>query len=142
MEIKYIEETEEQEYERIMENCRRITKDKIAEVLEVNSRFLNTEQGRVLVEEQLYGVLLHMYSYIQNQMTMSRKEKQKKGIEAAKQRGIHIGRKQKFVAEDYVDIFRKVERGEIDMDTAISEIGSCRTTFVKMQRELKDKKLI
>ena len=128
--------------DRILDQCRSMTREKISEIIDINGDLINTQQGRIIFEEQIYGVLLQMLAYFRSNMDITRKERQRQGIAAARAAGVHLGRKQRFIAENYIDIYRQLENGEIDTNSAISQIGSCRTTFVKMHKELKEKNLL
>ncbi|MBQ9518840.1 MAG: hypothetical protein IJR59_02970 [Firmicutes bacterium] len=56
--------------------------------------------------------------------------------------GVRFGRKQKFVAPNYIDVYKRYENGEISKTAAREEIGASTNTFVKMYRELKQDGLI
>ena len=71
-----------------------------------------------------------------------RREKQRECIDAAMANGVRFGRKQKFIAEEYIDMFKKLENGEITRTAARVEIGASVNTFRKMYRELKERGLI
>ena len=71
-----------------------------------------------------------------------RKDRQREGIDAAMANGVHFGRKQKFVAEDYIDVYKRLENGEISKTAARAEIGASTNTFMRMYRELKQDGLI
>ncbi len=131
-----------EDYERIMEQCRKLARAKISEIMTMNEPFFGTEQGRAMIEEQMYGVVLQMLSYVQTNMILSRKEKQRRGIEAAKAAGVKLGRKQKYNAKDHIETIRKLENKEINTKQALDEIGVCKTTLVKMKKELRENNLI
>ncbi len=126
----------------IIAECRKMAREKISEIMALNEPLLGTYQGRLIVEEQLYGVLLQMLSYYHTGMYSARKEKQKKGIEAAKAAGIRFGRRTKYEPTEYTDIFKRYENGEITAEQARTEIGACKTTFERMRKELKNKGLL
>ncbi len=130
------------EHDDIIEGYRKIAREKISEIMTVNEPLLGTYQGRLVVEEQIYGVLLQMLSYYQANIYAVRKEKQKKGIEAAKAAGVHFGRRTKYEPTDYIEVFKRYESGESSAEEARAEVGACKTTFERMRKELKSKGLI
>lgn len=130
------------DYDDIIEKCRAIARERIAEILKANAPFIGSEQGRLLAEEELYGVLLQMLSLVRSNMRLARKQKQRQGIEAAKAAGVQLGRRRKYEPEKYLDIYRQLENGDISINTALSSIGACRTTFDKMRRELRERGLL
>ena len=130
------------DYDDIIEKCRAMARERIAEILRANAPFIGSEQGRLLAEEELYGVLLQMLSLVRSNMRLARKQKQRQGIEAAKAAGVQLGRRRKYEPEKYLDIYRQLENGDISINTALSSIGACRTTFDKMRRELRERGLL
>ncbi|MBR1737602.1 MAG: hypothetical protein IJ736_11410, partial [Firmicutes bacterium] len=111
-------------YEEMMNICRTETRERISEVIRLCMPLADTPEGRLLMEEQLYGILIQMLTYIQVNSKKLRMEKQREGIDNALANGVHFGRKQKYVAEDYIEIFKKLENGEITKNAARSEIGA------------------
>ncbi len=130
------------DYDDIIEKCRAMARERIAEILKANAPFIGSEQGRLLAEEELYGVLLQMLSLVRSNMRLARKQKQRQGIEAAKAAGVQLGRRRKYEPEKYLDIYRQLENGDISINTALSSIGACRTTFDKMRKELRERGLL
>ena len=129
-------------YEEMMEKCRTETRARISETIRLCMPFADTPEGRVLMEEQLYGILIQMLTYMQVSGRKLRKDRQREGIDAAMANGVHFGRKQKFVAEDYIDVYKRLESGEISKTAARAEIGASTNTFMRMYRELKQDGLI
>lgn len=125
-----------------MNICRLEARERIAETIRLCLPFSDTEEGRILMEEQIYGVLIQMLTYVHVSTRNLRKEKQREGIDAAMANGVHFGRNKKFIAENYIDIYKKLENGEITKNEALSEIGSGLTTFKRMYSELKQNGLI
>ena len=102
-------ENRESQNDDIIAGYRKMAREKISEIMTVNEPFLGTPQGRIAMEEQLYGVLLQMLSYYQSNVHAARKEKQKQGIAAAKAAGVHFGRKIKYEPTEYTEVFRRCE---------------------------------
>lgn len=130
------------DYDDIIEKCRAMARERIAEILRANAPFIGSEQGRLLAEEELYGVLLQMLSLVRSNMRLARKQKQRQGIEAAKAAGVQLGRRRKYDPMEHIEVFRQLERGEISADEAMRTVGACKSTFDKMHRELRKKELL
>ena len=129
-------------YEEMMNVCRAETRERISEVIRLCLPFADTPEGKILMEEQLYGILIQMLTYMQVSSRRMRKDRQREGIDAAMANGVHFGRKQKFVAENYIDVYKRLENGEISKTAARAEIGASTNTFMRMYRELKQDGLI
>jgi DNA invertase Pin-like site-specific DNA recombinase len=102
-----------------------------------NIDFLNSGEGRALFEEQIYSLVIQILAHVYTDVRRSRKEKQRRGIALAREKGIELGRKKEFNATDYVEIFKQVEKGEKSIEQVTAEIGFSRTTYFKMKKELK-----
>ena len=83
-----------------------------------------------------------LLTYMQVGERKLRSKRQREGIDNAIANGIHFGRKRKFVAEDYIDVYKRLESGEISKTAARAEIGASTNTFMRMYRELKQDGLI
>ena len=124
-------------YEEMMNICREETRDRICEVLQLCLPYSDTPEGRILLEEQLYGVLIQMLSFIQINTGKYRRERQAEGIKNAKANGVHFGRKKTFVADNFIDLFKRLENGEITKNAARAESGASPNTFNRMYKQLK-----
>ena len=129
-------------YEEAMDVCRMETRKRISDTLKRFMPYYDTPEGKILLEEHLYGILIQMLTFIQVNNRRFRKEKQAEGIESARANGVQLGRRKKFVADDYIEIFRKLENGEINKRTARAEIGASPNTFDKMLKEVHTKGLL
>lgn len=129
-------------YEEMMEICRTETRRRVSEVIRLCMPFSDTPEGKVLLEEQLYGVIIQMLTYIQVNTRQMRRERQREGIDSAMASGVRFGRRQKYNAEDYIDIYKRLESGQITKKTAIAEVGASLNTFNRMYNELKQKKML
>ncbi|MBR1735870.1 MAG: hypothetical protein IJ736_02475 [Firmicutes bacterium] len=129
-------------YEEVMDVCRMETRRRISDTLKQFMPYYDTPEGKILLEEQLYGILIQMLSFIQVNNRRFRKERQAEGIEAARANGVQLGRRKKFVADDYIEIFRRLENGEINKRTARAEIGASPNTFDRLLKEVRLKGLL
>ncbi len=129
-------------YEEMMDICRAETRERVSEVVRLCMPFADTPEGRVLMEEQLYSILIQMLTYMQVNERRLRKEKQREGIDNALANGVHFGRKQKYVADEYIDTFKRFENGEITKAAARAETGASLNTFMRMYRSLKERGLL
>ena len=124
-------------YEEMMDVCRAETRKRISDTLKQFMPYYDTPEGKILMEEHLYGILIQMLTVIQVNNRKYRKERQAEGIEAARISGVKFGRRKKYEPDDYIEIFKKLENGEINKNAARSAIGASPNTFDKMYRQLK-----
>lgn len=65
------------------------------------------------------------------------KERQRQGIEVAKDKGIHLGRPKLEYPENWDEIYTKLDNEEIKAVDAMKILGLKKTTFYKMMKEYK-----
>ena len=129
-------------YEEMMELCRAETRARVSETIRLCLPFADTPEGRILMEEQLYGILIQMLTYMQVGAGKLRKAHQRECIDNAIANGVRFGRRQKYVAENYIDVYKRLENGELTKNAARAEIGASPNTFARMYKELKQQGLI
>ena len=66
-------------------------------------------------------------------------QRQMEGIEAAKRRGKKFGRPEKEMPEEFEEICRRCEQGELSTRQAAELLGVSHTTFYRRYRKITDK---
>ena len=66
------------------------------------------------------------------------RQRQAEGIAAAKARGMKFGRPKKYRAEDFVELYKRVKKGEVNKKQAMEIMGACETTYYRVMREVKN----
>lgn len=80
-------------YDEILEEWRRITKDKQAHIVVLDMPLLDTRAGRDLTGTLIADIVLQLLSYVAQTEREFIKQRQAEGIAAAKRRGVRFGRK-------------------------------------------------
>lgn len=128
-------------YEEILEQWRIITKEKKADIVVMDMPLLDTRKGKDLLGTLIADLVLTLLSYVGENERSNIKSRQREGIEAAKLRGVHMGRPNKEMPEDFDDIFDAWMRGEITAKEAAMMCNVSKTTFynkTKERRELRE----
>lgn len=128
-------------YEEILEQWRIITKEKKADIVVMDMPLLDTRKGKDLLGTLIADLVLTLLSYVSENERSNIKSRQREGIEAAKLRGVHMGRPNKEMPEDFDDIFDAWMRGEITAKEAAMMCNVSKTTFynkTKERRELRE----
>ena len=93
-------------YDEILEQWRIITKEKQANIVVLDMPLLDTRNGRDLTGTLIADIVLQLLSYVAQTEREFIRQRQREGIAAAKERGVHFGRDFYVRPENYHDIVR------------------------------------
>ena len=116
-------------YDEILEQWRILTKEKHVAIVVLDMPLLNTRNGRDLTGTLIADIVLQLLSYVAQTERDFIKQRQREGIEAAKARGVKLGRKPITRPDDYVKMKRAWMNGEVSLRTAAQVLGISHTTF-------------
>ncbi len=94
-------------YEEILEQWRILTKDKKIDIVVLDMPLLDTRRGKDLMGTFLSDIVLQVLSFVAENERGNIRQRQKEGIEAAKQRGVKFGRPQKPLPENFSRVYRR-----------------------------------
>ena len=89
--------------------------------------------------EMVNNILIEVLSSLAEQERVRTLERQRQGIEAAKQKGKHMGRPKTEFPDGWYDLYLKWESDEISAAAVMRQLGLPKTTFynmVKRQRQI------
>lgn len=121
-------------YDEILEQWRFLTKEKQVWITVLDMPMLDTGAERDLLSRLISEIMLQVLSYVAQQERDFIRQRQKEGIAAAKQRGVHFGQKAIPIPENFDEVRKQWERGEISATTAGKRLGVARNTFLKWAR--------
>ncbi len=126
-------------YDEIMAEWRRITKEIKADVKVLDMPLLDTTVGRTdtLIDTFIADLVLQILSYVANLEREHIRERQREGIEIAKAQGKYKGgTKKKVDGEFFNDNLKKYQSGEITKKAFAENIGVSRPTLDRMIAEV------
>ena len=82
-------------YEEIIEQWRVLTKEKRIDIVVLDMPLLDTRWGKDLIGTFLSDLVLQVLSFVAENERKNIRERQKEGIQAARERGVRFGRPQK-----------------------------------------------
>lgn len=126
-------------YNEILEQWRKITKIKNADIVVLDMPILDTTQHKDLLGTLISDLVLQLLSYVAESERVNIRQRQAEGIAAAKAKGIRFGRPKKFIADEYTDVFIQYRQREISREQAIKTIGCGKNTFYRLLDELRKK---
>lgn len=105
-------------YEEILEQWRILTKEKGIDIVVLDMPLLDTRRGKDLMGTFLSDIVLQVLSFVAENERGNIRQRQKEGIDAAKQRGVKFGRPQKPLPENFGRVYRRWMKQEINGEQA------------------------
>ena len=124
------------DYEEVLEQWRMLTKEKKVDIVVLDMPLLDTRRGRDLMGTFLSDIVLQVLSFVAENERKNIRERQKEGIEAARRRGVRVGRPAKPVPGNVVQACGKWEAGELSGREAARE---CKMPFSSFYRKAGDR---
>lgn len=126
-------------YEEIIAEWRKITKEIEADIIVQDMPLLNTSQNKDLTGTLIADIVLQLLSYVAQRERENIRQRQKEGIAIAKARGKYKGRAKKEIDKKlFEDTKARWQNGEITKIQFAEIIGVSRGTLYKILGEEKD----
>ena len=122
-------------YEEILEQWRIITKERQADIVVIDMPLLDTRRGKDLLGTFLSDIVLQLLSFVAENERVNIHQRQAEGIAAAKARGVHFGRPEAALPDNYTEIRRRWEMREISAKQAAIACGIGLSTFYRKAKE-------
>lgn len=116
-------------YEEILEQWRLLTKEKKVDIVVLDMPLLDTRRGKDLMGTFLSDVVLQVLSFVAENERKNIRDRQKEGIEAAKQRGVRFGRPASPLPDNFEQLSTRWLSGEISCKRAAEMCGMPPTSF-------------
>lgn len=100
-----------------------------------NHVFMDKQSGKDLMGTFIADLVLQILSFVAENERENIRKCQEQGIAAAKKRGIRFGRPEAPIPENFGEIIKKWENGQIKFDDAIQECKMSQSTFYRRLRE-------
>ena len=123
------------DYEEILEQWRRITKEIQAHIRVLDMPLLDTGNHRDLTGTLIADIVLQLLSYVAQSERENIRTRQAEGIAAAKKRGVKFGREKKPLPEDFDQWYLRWRRREITGREMAEHTGLHISTIYKRARE-------
>ena len=121
-------------YQDLSEQWRIITKEKKADLVVIDMPILDTRREKNLLGTFISDLILTLLSYCSaNEYNMIH-QRQAEGIEAARAKGVKLGRPTLKKPDNYDEVMQKVLSGELKAVEAIKLLGVGKTSFYKLKK--------
>lgn len=119
-------------YEEILLQWRRITKEKAVDIVVLDMPLLDTRKsGNDLAGTFIADLVLQILSYVAQTERENIRQRQREGIVAAKLRGVKFGRPGKPVPEKFWELKNDWENKKISSRQAARELSIAQDTFLR-----------
>lgn len=127
-------------YDEILEQWALITKGKKSAIVVLDMPLLDTRQGRDLTSTLIADIVLQLLSYVAQTERENIRQRQAEGIAAAKERGVHFGRKELELPDNFDDTAQLWRDGLISGREAARRVGMNHCTFIKYAKRKSENK--
>lgn len=124
-------------YSDILIQWQYITKEIKADILVLDMELLDTrKKSGNLTGTLISDLVLQIFAYVAQTEREFISQRQMEGIEAAKRKGKKFGRPEKGMPEEFEEICRRCEQGELSIRQAAEALGVSHTTFYRRYRKI------
>ena len=122
-------------YSEILEQWRKITKDKQVNIVVLDMPLLDTRKNQDLVGTLIADIVLQLLSYVAQTERDFIRQRQAEGIAAAKARGVKFGRKPTKRPDNFESIRNKWKDGELSVRSAAKLLRIAPSTFLRWAKK-------
>lgn len=116
-------------YEEILQQWRKITKEKEADIVVIDMPLLDTRRGKDLMGTFLSDIVLQILSFVAENERSNIRQRQADGIAAAKAKGVKFGRPTIPLPENFDNVYSAWKRKEITLQQAAAACNMPKGTF-------------
>ncbi len=124
-------------YDEMTEQWRLLTKEIGIDICVIDMPLLDTRREKDLLGSFISDVAMSFLSFFADLERKNIKERQRQGIQAARERGVKFGRPRKMITEESKAIMEKYQKHEVSASTAARELGMSVQTFYRRTAEQK-----
>lgn len=116
-------------YDEIIQEWRRITRFREADIVVLDMPLLDTRRGKDLMGTFLSDIVLQVLSFVAENERTNIKQRQAEGIAAAKARGVKFGRPPLPIPENFYQMHKDWRAGKTTIEEAAKACNMCPKTF-------------
>lgn len=123
-------------YEEILDEWKKITRDKRIDVYIMDMPLLDTRRGKDLLGTFISDLVLQLLSFVAENERENIRRRQAEGIQAAKLRGVKFGRPELPIPDEFADICSSWREGRYTAQEAARLLGFSVTTLYRKSKIL------
>lgn len=125
-------------YEEIIEQWRILTKDIGVDIIVLDMPLLDTRRGKDLMGTFLSDIVLQILSFVAENERKNIRERQREGIDAAKERGVRFGRPERPLPVNFLPVYTEWKNKKIPLAKAAEACGLPQGTFYNKARKFEN----
>ena len=110
-------------------------------VLDLPTTLIDVPEGQAWIMEMVTNILIEVLASIAEQERITIRKRQRQGIDAAKQKGRHLGRPRTEVSAAMLEVVEQWQQGRITAKEAMQRTGLKRSTFYLIVKNCHDRKI-
>lgn len=122
-------------YEDVQEEWRYIVKEKKADIVILDMPILDTRTNKDLIGTLISDIVLQLLSYVAQTERENIRSRQAEGIAAARARGVHLGRYEEPIPENFYPIYEEYDNRNLRAQEAADKIGVTLNQFIWLVRK-------
>ena len=128
-------------YEEIQDQWRFLTKEIGIDIVVIDMPLLDTRQGKDLMGTFIADLVLQILSFVAQSERDSIRRRQAEGIAAAKARGVHFGRPEAPVPDNFEQLVTAWERKNITLPELLNQCDTLsESTFFRRLRDIREER--
>jgi len=124
-------------YEEIQNQWRIVTKEMNVNIAVLDMPLLDTRLHKDLMGTFIADLVLQILSFVAQSERENIRKRQAQGIAAAKAKGVKFGRPVKEAPDDFKEIVKQWERGQLSLAKVLGVTEMSKTTFYRRLREFR-----
>ncbi|MCL2086103.1 MAG: recombinase family protein [Oscillospiraceae bacterium] len=124
-------------YEEIQNQWRVLTKEKGVDIAVLDMPLLDTRLNKDLMGTFIADLVLQILSFVAQSERDNINKRQAEGITAAKARDVKFGRPTKKAPENFEEVVRQWEKGDLAFSSVLEQTGLKEATFYNRLREFR-----
>lgn len=124
-------------YAEIQNQWRILTKEIGVDICVIDMPLLDTRNGKDLMGTFIADLVLQILSFVAENERENIRKRQEQGIEAAKRRGVRFGRPESKVPDNFRNIVKAWEQGNLKIDEVLGKCQMSKSTFYRRLREMR-----
>ena len=122
-------------YEEIQKQWRMLTKEKGIDIAVIDMPLLDTRLNKDLMGTFIADLVLQILSFVAQSERENIRKRQAQGIAIAKAKGVKFGRPEKELPDNFGELVKQWECGQLKTDSLLKMCGLSRSTFYVKLKE-------
>lgn len=107
-------------------------------ILDLPTSMIEVPQGQEWIIDMINNILIEVLSSMAEQERLTIRKRQQEGIDAAKQKGKHLGRPRIQISENFQEVYDQWKRKEITAKKAMEQLEISASSFYRLVKRYEE----